>query len=98
MTAITFAAIPNELGYDGCLARFDRFNIMLPRPETLQFYSVWVSVGGPASTNYANGHHQLIVLGLIAVIKGEGQGFWLNIALGIIGAIEGVLAPRALPA
>ena len=29
MTAITFAAIPNELGYDGCLARFDRFNIML---------------------------------------------------------------------
>ena len=36
-----------------------------------------------------------IILGLIAgfvgakIVKGEGQGFWLNIALGIIGAIVG---------
>jgi len=36
-----------------------------------------------------------IILGLIAgfvgakLVKGEGQGFWLNIALGIIGAIVG---------
>jgi uncharacterized membrane protein YeaQ/YmgE (transglycosylase-associated protein family) len=41
------------------------------------------------------GHHSWIILGLIAgfigskIVDKQGQGFWLNIALGIIGALVG---------
>ena len=46
-------------------------------------------------TEESHEHHQLDILGLIAgfigakLVNREGQGFWLDIVLGIIGALVG---------
>jgi len=49
----------------------------------------------PFKRRYVDGHHQLDHTGLIAgfigskIVNKQGQGFWLNIALGIVGAVVG---------